>query len=336
MIPATVARSIVEVLTTAEVSIGTGFLVSRDGLILTARHVGTGSSELLVRFCGNVDVRGILVEQGDGAADDWALYRVSDVPLGINPIPRGNLGNVATQVAWHSIGFAKIRGQNRGAFHGEVRTAGPNLDLYCQELIDRYYDEARGLSGGPCIIDGEAIALIVDVLYDTQSERIVTGQVHAIPLDRIKPRTVQLNLGGEPPLPWEYAISGSLQHLSRDDQLIAASAARLANPVVGPQLTRQIARRMINGGVLGVAAVLRQLSARLGRERSDEIVGLAESLWVNGTAAESMNERVRQEKCGALATNCDWSAQHHLHRAFAIDEQGPTPWDHIVVDAPPQ
>lgn len=337
MIPASVDRAIVEVFTPAGASEGTGFLVSGDGLILTARHVGGGSQQVEVRFLGYKRVVATLVEEGP-SGEDWALYRAAEVPAGIEPIPQGKLGNVADAVFWYSIGHAKLRNGLRGAFHGEVRSTVPVLDLFCRELADdKFYEDARGLSGGPCIVDGEVIALIVNVLCRGDNNLIVTGQVLALPLEKIRPQKVQLALCGESRLPWEHVITSALQGLSPDDRLIAASTARLANPVEGDRLPRQIARRMINQGILMIAEVLLQLRAKLDKNLevkvSEQILEMAETLWVSGRAAECLAGLVQDKQLGVLATDCGWSAQHHLRRAYATRELGAVAWKHAVVDA---
>lgn len=331
MIPASVERSVVEILADGVTSLGTGFLVSADGLILTAKHVVGTRATAQIRFREEAPLAATLVESGPGS-DDWVLLRAAMVPTQVEPIPLGRIRHVGAEVHWYSVGHANIRGMRRGTFHGVVRAAADRLDLYCEELRDRSYDEARGLSGGPCIVDGEAVGLIIDV-FKKNSGQIIAGEVNAIPLERIQPRKFKLEPTSNAQLPWELVFRGLLESLTPSHKAIAARTARLANPEDAKDLALQIARRMINQGICVTAEVLRQLPASV-RSTSviDEVMAVAETLWVNGTAADSLAAIVGGSRIGAIATDFDWSAQHHLWRAYSCRESGPQPWPCVFID----
>ena len=332
MIPAALDRCIVEICADASSSLGTGFLVSNDRLILTARHVGAGRPSVKVRFPGAALVDAALVEEDASPDRDWALYRAAAVPPGVEPMPAGRLGNLAAEVKWYSIGYANLRGGERGGFLGEVRSTVPTLELYCQEFVGRFYDDARGLSGGPCIVDGEAVALIVDVTYRLADQLIVAGQVRALPLAQIKPQMVELALGTGPQLPWEEVFTGWVHKLSPPHRKIAAGQVGYADPIEGDSLPRQIARRMINQGILGVAKVLEQLHKEFGAEVRDQMFGLAQTLWVSGSAAECLAALMQEKRLCMLTTDCDWSAEHHLSRAFSARRPGAVAWPHVLLN----
>jgi len=344
MIPAPVARAIVEVLNAAGGTLGTGFVVA-DQLVLTAKHVVAdplalatkhgvgGNARLRVRFC--VDAAPVDADLAEPlpAAADWALLKVAAVPPAIRPLPLGTIGSIGGEVAWYSLGYARIRNGLRGGFHGVVRSVAAELELYCTELDGLTHHDARGLSGGPCIVDGVAIGLITDVLRSYDTGAVIAGQVHAIPLEQIRPASCALPDVGARPLPWELVFESLLEDLKTAALRIAASEARLANPVEGGKLPQQIARRMINQGVTVTAEVIRQLGAKLDRAACDQVMDAAETLWVDGTAADSLAAVVEAGVVGALATELDWSARHHLSRAYACNNLGAVPWTCVVVDA---
>jgi hypothetical protein len=330
MIPALVARAVVKVLDATQGTLGTGFLVA-PALVLTAKHVIGSRTELRVQFSTDDAADAALAEPLP--ADDWALLRVNHVPLDIAPLPLGTIGNLAREVVWYSIGYTRLRDGLRGSFHGVVRTVTDELELFCTELVGCTYDDARGLSGGPCIVDGEAVGVITDVLRRGATGAIVAGQVHALPLAAIRPANGALPQLAPHPLPWELVFRGALERLGESLLEVAAAEARLANFVMSANAPRQIARRMINQGVVVTAAVLRQLRDDLAPNKIDAVMCVAETLWVDGLAAESMAAVIENRRVGVLATDLDWSAQHHLWRAYACRCKGAVPWTHVVVDA---
>lgn len=69
MIPASVERSIVEVLSETDATLGTGSIVSADGLVLTAKHVRNGRTQVRIRY-GSAVYDATHVESGADA--DWS------------------------------------------------------------------------------------------------------------------------------------------------------------------------------------------------------------------------------------------------------------------------
>lgn len=328
MIPAAVDRAIVEV-RDGPLLLGTGFVVSADGHVLTAKHVTGARTTITIVFLeGNTDTAQF-VESGPTAADDWAVFRLDHRPAPVEPIPLGNIQSVATQVIWHTVGFANLRANQRGGFHGGVRREVPNLELFCEELIGRTYDDARGMSGAPCIVDGEAVALIVDVLHENGTGAIVTGQVEAIPLANIRPACAALAPQPGGPLPWELVFTSPLQTVTDADRQMAAEIARLS-PRIGPRLPHQIARRMINQGIDTTAKVMKQIS-HVGHQMIEEIMLMADTLWVRGAAAESFAQITDTNGVGWISTEQDWCAVHHLQRAYACRSQTRFAWKYVVV-----
>jgi hypothetical protein len=326
MIPAAVDWAIVEIRDGTQV-LGTGFLVSTDGLVLTARHVTHPRTRITAAFIDGTTSGAEVVDFGQAPADDWALCRLTNVPAAIAPIPLADLRSVMKEVVWYTVGFPNLRANLRGGLHGVVRREVPKLELYCRELTDKSYDDARGISGAPCIVDGEAVGLIVDVLRQNAGP-IVTGEVQAIPIAAIQPRNLALSYGRGSDLPWQRVFSYPLQAVTEAERQMAADIVRLSPQI--PPAPDQIARRMINQGVDATAKVMKQID-RIGKEVVDEIMSLADTLWVRGSAAESFAQITDVKGVGWIATERDWCAVHHLYRAYACRQQTKFAWRYVVV-----
>src|SRR5262249_21171085 len=152
------------------------------------------------------------------------------------------------------------------------------------------------------------------------------------PLERIKSTVAELafqQIGVE--LPWEPIFTGLLQNLTTERQRIAAQVARLNNPVDGPSLPRQIARRMINQGVLTTASVLSQLAAYLGDPEIEEVMECAFTLWVDASSAKGLAGLVAK-RLGTIATLSGSSAKHHLKRAYNCGNPGTVEWPSVVIN----
>lgn len=325
MIPAAVDRAVVEILDTGK-TLGTGSLVSAGGLVLTATHVVGARTSVTVRFIDDSTDSATLIEAGP---PDWSLFQLSKPPP-MDPIAIGTLGSVAVDVRWGAVGFANLRGGLRGGFHGIVRREGPTLELFCEELVGKTHDDARGISGAPCIVDGEAVAMITDVLRQNGTGEIITGQVEALPLMEIKPEKVTLPQVAAARLPWELAFTAPLQQVTDAERLMVAGTTRLKNAVSSPRLASQIARRMISEGVETTARVMKQID-RLGDAVVDEVMSLADTLWVRGIAAESFAQITDTKGIGAIETERDWCAVHHLKRAYEVKNQDKFTWKYVVV-----
>jgi len=326
MIRAAFERAIVEILDAGK-TLGTGGIVTTDGLVLTATHVVGARPSVTVRFLDNTTDVATFVEAGQ---PDWSLFRLT-TPRAVDPLPIGELDSVSAETGWDAIGFANLRGGLRGGFHGVVRREVPPLELFCEELRDKTHDEARGISGAPCFVGGEVVAMITDVLRTNGTGEIITGQIDALPIVAIKPQTVALPRTAGDKLPWELVFMAPLQQVTAAERVMAATKARIKNPADSPSLPRQVARRMIGEGVDTTARVMKQIE-RVGPEVIDAIMALADTLWVRGTAAESFAAITRANGVGVIKTERDNCAIQHLMRAYEIDNADTRyAWSHVVV-----
>jgi hypothetical protein len=314
--------------------VGTGFLASDDGLVLTARHVVDR-----LRVCGaRFSVReGIIAGEVccRGTARDWALIRLAAMPSDVRAIPLVQLPARTGTVKWSTAGHARLRGHESGPFHGEiVADTERELDLFCEELRDKSYDDARGLSGGPCIVDGAAVGVVTDVLH--AHGPIVGGQVMATPIAGIVAEAAAAGIAGMTvvnvgaPLPWQENFTAPLESLAPTMSRKAARAAGiLAEP--SPWLAEQVARRMSHGGLGTVVEVLRALGASVTRDQRYEVLGLGETLWIDEMAADALLDHLQRDAPAVLAVTKQRAAEQHLHRASGRADGAPIPWRSVYV-----
>jgi hypothetical protein len=307
--------------------LGTGFLVSDEGLILTAKHVVKDRAQCDVCFPGGAVLAGT-VEVGKR---DWALVSVAQVPAGVQAIPLAPLEPISGAVRWSSAGYAGLYGGGCGSFHGDIGMhRGDEIDLYCHELANARYEDACGLSGGPCVVDGAVVGVVTDVLRRGSGE-IIACLAMALPIELILGETARLAPSDGVAPPWEAVFTGRLQRLPPRDLCSAAELAGLARPVQSDRLAQQVARRMLHCGIRAVTRVLSNLIDPELAGVSGELLRLAESLWVESTAAARMKAASQDGRPSLLETERDWAARHHLHRARERAGPGHREWICIFV-----
>jgi hypothetical protein len=331
MIRQDVERAVVQILDGDE-GMGTGFLVC-GSRVLTAQHVLKPEGKLLgaarAKFYDGTIAD--LAYERDGDASDWALATLVDpnkLPADVTPVPLKEFASVRSEVTWDSVGFARKYAKQRGRFKGVIRGGIDRYDLFCEGL-GASYEEVKGLSGAPCIVDGEAIALITDVLRRNDGT-IVGEQLIALPMEDIVSAKSLLEYGDGPDLPWQNVFESAFIGLQDIDLETAAEHARLTAPL-SPTFRRQLARRVIGQGVGVVASVIKQLRAQL-IAHVDDLIRVAKTLWVDPVAAQNFATTINNNRFGVIETDVGWSAQAHCARAYTLCHRGPLPWPSIIVD----
>lgn len=145
--------------------LGSGFLISADGLVMTASHVVQVADEVAVRFVTGAVVKARVVASAPSM--DVALIRVEQVPDGIVPVVLGD--SDATQVGDRvfvvgapfgishslSVGYVSARRTPNNLFGG----------LEQVELLQTDTAINQGNSGGPMFnMRGEAIGIVSHIL----------------------------------------------------------------------------------------------------------------------------------------------------------------------------
>ena len=145
--------------------LGSGFLISADGLVMTASHVVQVADEVAVRFVTGAVVKARVVASAPSM--DVALIRVEQVPDGIVPVVLGD--SDTTQVGDRvfvvgapfgishslSVGYVSARRTPNNLFGG----------LEQVELLQTDTAINQGNSGGPMFnMRGEAIGIVSHIL----------------------------------------------------------------------------------------------------------------------------------------------------------------------------
>ena len=150
---------------------GSGVLISRDGLVLTAAYLVHGMDEISVEFPGGVKVSARVVTS-EPAAADLALLQLDRVPLGsiVSPMADSNTVQVRDKVL---IVGAPSYSLSVGSI--SARWA-PNTAYRTMPLAEFFQADATidaGNSGGPMFnLKGEVIGIVShNIATDARSNR---------------------------------------------------------------------------------------------------------------------------------------------------------------------
>ena len=145
--------------------LGSGFLISADGQIVTAAHVVQVADEVSVRFLTG-DVVTARVLASDPSAD-VALIKVDSVPAGIKPVVLGNSDTARVGDEVFVIGAPYGIGHSLTAGHVSGRRTPSQLFGGFEQVEILQTDTAinQGNSGGPMFnMRGEAIGIVSHIL----------------------------------------------------------------------------------------------------------------------------------------------------------------------------
>ena len=145
--------------------LGSGFLISADGQIVTAAHVVQVADEVSVRFVSGDVVRAKVVASAPGA--DVALIKAESVPAGIEPVVLGDSdsANVGDQVFVIGAPYGIAHSLTVG--HVSARRTPSQLFGGFEQVEILQTDAAinQGNSGGPIFNKrGEAIGVVSHIL----------------------------------------------------------------------------------------------------------------------------------------------------------------------------
>lgn len=166
-------------------SLGSGFIYSEDGLILTNAHVVADADEILVRLQDGSEERAEVVGEDENV--DLALLRIKAA----KPLPKAPLGDsAAVRVGEWAIAIGSPLGFDHtltvGVISAKERTnifSGQGAAKY-QNYLQTDASINHGNSGGPlCNIDGEVIGM--NTAISTPNDGSI-GIGFAIPVNFIK------------------------------------------------------------------------------------------------------------------------------------------------------
>ena len=144
-------------------ALGSGFVISADGFIVTNNHVIEGADEIRIEFFSGLELSAELV--GTDPATDIALLKVShDEPLPF--VPWGDAE--ASRVGDWVLAVGNPLGQGFSVSSGIISARGRALQGNYDDYIQTDAAINRGNSGGPLFnMDGEVIGVNTAILSPT-------------------------------------------------------------------------------------------------------------------------------------------------------------------------
>jgi len=191
---------------------GSGFLIDRDGHIVTNNHVVEGAEEVQILFFDGTTVRADIL--GTDADSDLAVVQ-ADIPGHLGAIEPLQLGDSDTlQIGQRAIALGNPFGLRGTLTTGIVSALGRSLPLgrasvaigarfSIPELIQTDAAINPGNSGGP-LLDSKGLVIGVNTAYDPEA----FGVGFAVPANTVKRVIPRLIEEGRYPYPW-LGISGT-------------------------------------------------------------------------------------------------------------------------------
>jgi 2-alkenal reductase len=161
---------------------GSGFVIDSDGYIVTNAHVVYGADDIDVIFSDNSIRRAEVA--GEDLHSDLAVVRVDSLPQGIQPLPLGDIDDIAVGQTVVAIGnpFGLGGTLTRGIVSGIGRTIPALTPFSIPQAIQTDAPINPGNSGGPLLnLNGEVIG--VNAQIETSGDnRANSGVGFAIPV----------------------------------------------------------------------------------------------------------------------------------------------------------
>jgi S1-C subfamily serine protease len=187
-------------------SLGSGFVIGKDGLVLTTYHVVRNAQSVYVSFSNSDSMRAEVV--GKDPATDVALLKVVASSRALKPLELGDSDDVDVGDQVAAIG--NPLGYERSITLGIVSALQRSLTSPGGAPIDRVIQTDavlnRGNSGGPLLnAQGRVIGVSSAIATDTGSGN--TGIGFAIPINTVKDVVAQLKARGHVEHPFFGVVS---------------------------------------------------------------------------------------------------------------------------------
>ncbi len=145
-------------------ALGSGFVISDDGFVVTNNHVIEGADEILIEFFSGVELPATLV--GTDPNTDIALLKVDATELPY--VEFGDSAGVGARVGDWVLAMGNPLGQGFSISAGIVSARGRALSGTYDDYIQTDAAINRGNSGGPLFnMDGEVIGVNTAILSPT-------------------------------------------------------------------------------------------------------------------------------------------------------------------------
>jgi S1-C subfamily serine protease len=158
-----------------EVGVGTGVVISEEGLILTNLHVVWGAQSLKITFADGTESTAVVV--GTQAHNDLAVLKPSRIPDDLQPATLGSSRQLAPGDGVAVVGFPFGMGPSvsSGVISGLNREfKSENGERLMSGLIQ--FDAAAnpGNSGGPLVnLEGEVIGIVTAIMNPTKARTFI-------------------------------------------------------------------------------------------------------------------------------------------------------------------
>lgn len=182
---------------TARRGVGSGFIVSGEGHVLTNAHVVEGSDDILVTIAGQQRRKARVV--GLDAATDVAVLQIENPPPDLTVIPLGSSAGLQIGQKVLAIGnpFGLSQTLTVGVVSGLDRMLPTTRETVAVHVIQTDAAINVGNSGGPLLSsNGEAVGVNTALIQGAQSIAF------AIPIDTVKAVLPQLLREGRVIRPW--------------------------------------------------------------------------------------------------------------------------------------
>ncbi len=176
-----------------ERSLGSGFVIDKEGDIVTNYHVVQGATTVQVSFSNNEQVKARVV--GTDPSTDLAVLKVDVKAQALTPLPLGDSDTV--QVGEQVVAIGNPFGLTRTATAGIVSAVGRPIEAPNQFTIDHAIqtDAAlnHGNSGGPLLnMRGQVIGVNSQISTGNTGEQGNVGIGFAVPVNTVKNVVAQI------------------------------------------------------------------------------------------------------------------------------------------------
>ena len=165
---------------------GTGFVVDKDGHIVTAAHVVNGANSISVKFQDGTTRKATVLGQDD--ATDVAVIKIDPSGLTLHPLTLGSSASVGVGDDVAAIGdpFGYARSISTGIVSGVDRTIKAPNGFTVAHAIQTDAAMNPGNSGGPVLnADGQVVGIADQIATDGSADQSA-GVGFAVPIDLVK------------------------------------------------------------------------------------------------------------------------------------------------------
>lgn len=176
-------------------SLGSGFVVDKDGYLVTNYHVIEGAADVEVNFSGDDRVPARIV--GSDPSTDLAVLRIDAQASALTPLPLGNSDAVHVGDAVVAIGnpFGLERSVTAGIVSALQRDIRAPNGYTIDKVIQTDAPINRGNSGGPLLnARGEVIGVNSQIETETGGN---VGIGFAVPVNTVKEVLAQIKQDGK-------------------------------------------------------------------------------------------------------------------------------------------